>query len=431
MRQSVIRSYGYVWFVLVLFVFMLHPFKADAQENPSGNTDPSRASIEKLLQDLEDPQRLENLKQDLRVLQTGETASEESTAESKGFAGQLLRTMSGTMQEINHVLADVGQNMLQIPDLTRDIAGQARDPEILGRWGEMGGKVILVLLAGFLAQLLVSRLLSRVRNSLEDRVTYSKGFRAFLLLGNTLLELIPIAAFAAAAYGLLPLLDPRPGTQLVALTLINANVLVRMILAFTRLLLMPGKPSFRLLPLDSESVQYLYIWVRRVVRISVYGYFILEALLILGLAVSLYLFFLKMLGLIIALMVIILVLQNRAEVAWWLRGGNKQTHAPAPQTESEPSEPHLQKMQTVTALRRRFADLWHIAAILFTLGMFGTWAMEIEGGVYFVFRALVLTIMVVALTAFLLRISQRSLDQLFKISDELKKNYPDLEARAN
>ncbi|MFN2359140.1 MAG: hypothetical protein ABR534_15530, partial [Desulfotignum sp.] len=260
MRQSVIRSCGYVLFVLVLFVFMLHPFKAYAQQNPSENTDPSRASIEKLLQDLEDPQRLENLKQDLRVLlQAGETASEEPTAESKGFAGQLLMTMSGTMQKINHVLADVGQNMLQIPDLTRDIAGQARDPETLRRWGEMGGKVILVLLAGFLAQLLVFRLLSRVRTSLEDRVTYSKGFRAFLMLGNTLLELIPIAAFAAAAYGLLPLLDPRPGTQLVALTLINANILVRIILAFTRLLLMPGKPSFRLLPLDSESVQYLYI----------------------------------------------------------------------------------------------------------------------------------------------------------------------------
>ena len=44
---------------------------------------------------------------------------------------------------------------------------------------------------------------------------------------------------------------------------------------------------------------------------------------------------------------------------------------------------------------------------------------------------MVLTIMVVVLTAFLFRISQRGLDQLFKVSDELKKSYPDLEARAN
>ncbi|MCF8074853.1 MAG: mechanosensitive ion channel [Desulfotignum sp.] len=423
MRHTFIRSFGYLCFILVLSVCILHPCRADLQGDVSGNTDPSRAGIEKLLQDLEDPHKLEILKQDLQVLlRAGEASPEKTAAETKGFAGQLLVTMSGYTQQINHVLAEVGQNMLQIPGLARQVAGKARDPEIRGRWGEMGSKVILVLLAGFLAQLLVSRLLSRARASLEDRDTYSKAFRIVLTSGSTLLELIPIAAFAAAAYGLLPLLEPREGTRLMALTLINASVLVRAVMAFTRLLLMPGAPSLRLLPIDSESVQYLYIWVRRIVRTSVYGFFILEALLILGLAVSLYLFFLKMLGLIIALMVIILVLQNRADVARWLRRDQKLTETPAA---------HSQKIQTATALRRRFADFWHIAAILLTLGIFGTWALEIQGGIFFLVRALVLTVMVAALTAFLVRISQRGLDQLFKISPELKKNYPNLEARAN
>ncbi|MDZ7665795.1 MAG: mechanosensitive ion channel [Desulfotignum sp.] len=432
MRQSFIHSLGYVWFVLVLSVCILCPFRAHAQEESSGSTDSSRAGIEKLLQDLEDPQRLENLKQDLRVLlQAGKETSGEPEAESKGFGGMLLRTMSGYMHEINHVLGEVGQKMLQTPTLARDIAGQAQDPEILRRWGEMGGKVILVLLAGFLAQILVSRLLSRSRNALTDRKNGSTAFRTPLMFGSTLLELIPIAAFAAAAYGLLPVLDPRPGTQVVALTLINANVLIKVILAFTRLLLMPENPSLRLLPLDSETVHYLYIWIRRILRISVYGYFILEGALILGIAASLYLFFLKLLGLIIALMVIILVLQNRADVAGWLRGDHKQTEAADPQPASETSDPHLPRAGTVNALRKRFADFWHIAAILFTLGMFGTWALGIEGGVYFVFRAMILTIMVVFLTAFFARIIKQSLNQLFKINDELKKNYPNLEDRAN
>ena len=432
MRQALIRSCVYAWFVPVLFFFILHPFTANAQGDPSGSTDHSRAGIEKLLQDLEDPQRLESLKQDLRILlRAGEESSEETGAESISFAGRLLRTMSGYIQEVNHVLTDAGQRMLQIPDLARNIAGQAQDPEILGRWVEMGGKVMLALLAGFLAQLLVARLLSRIRNSLKDQETSSKGVRALLMIGKTLLELIPIAAFAAAAYGLLPLVQPRPVTQLVALTLINANVLVRVILAFTRLLLMPGIPSLRLFPLDSESVQYLYIWVRRIVRISVYGYLFLEAALILGLAASLHLFLLKILGLIISLMVIILVLQNRTDVARWLRGGHKQTEAPGSQTESETADPHLRKVLPENYLRRRFADFWHIAAILLILGVFGTWALEIEGGGYFVVRALILTIMVTALTVFLVRISQQGLDRLFKVSDELKNNYPDLEARAN
>ena len=423
MRQSFPHSLGHVWFVLVLSVFILCPFRAHAQEDPAGGTDSSRAGIEKLLQDLEDPQRLENLKQDLRVLlQAGQETAGEPEADSKGFGGMLLRTMSGYMHEINHVLGEVGQTMLQIPNLARDIAGQAQDPEILRRWGEMGGKVILVLVAGFLAQLLVSRLLSRARNALEDRKNISREFRTVLMFGSTLLELIPIAAFAAAAYGLLPVLDPRPGTQVVALALINANVLIKVILAFTRLLLMPENPSLRLLPLDSETVHYFYIWVRRILRISIYGYFILEALLILGIATSLYLFFLKLLGLIIALMVIILVLQNQTDVAGWLRGDHTQTAA---------ADPDLPRARTVNALRKRFADFWHIAAILFILGMFGTWALGIEGGVYFVLRALILTIMVAFLTAFFARLSQQGLNQLFKINDDLKKNYPNLEDRAN
>jgi moderate conductance mechanosensitive channel len=432
MRHALIRSCVQICFVLLLFVFTLHPFKADAQENLSGKADPSNVRIEKLLEDLEDPQKLENLKQELRVLlEASEPTSGATGGESKGFAGQLLLAMSGYMQDINHVLADVGHDILEIPGLVRQIAGQGRDPETLRTWGEMGGKVLLVLLAGFLAQLLISRLLSRARISLEDQKTHTRGFRTLLVVGSTLLELIPIAAFAAAAYGLLPLLQPRPGTQLVALTLINANVLVRVILTLTRLLLMPGTPSLRILPIDSESVQYLYIWARRVVRISVYGYFILEAVLILGLAFSLYLFLLKMLGLIIALMVIILVLQNRTAMASWLRGDPQQTQQTESRAEPETGDTRLQTSRAATALRRRFADFWHIAAILFTLGIFGTWALEIEGGVYFVARALILTIMVVVLTAFLFRISQQSLDQLFKISDELKKNYPNLEARAN
>jgi len=44
---------------------------------------------------------------------------------------------------------------------------------------------------------------------------------------------------------------------------------------------------------------------------------------------------------------------------------------------------------------------------------------------------MILTVMVVVLTAFFVRIGEQGLNQLFKINDELKKNYPNLEARAN
>ncbi len=433
MPFGTIRSGLFMSLVLGLIFFFGQPCPAGAQEESvSQGTGNSQAGIEKLLKDLEDPERVEALKQDLRTLLAvhGAGVVEEPRAEPRGLVGHLLSAVSGYMREVNQVMAEAGENVLQIPSLAMDLAEQARDPEVLRSWGEMAGKVLLVLLAGMLAQWVVYRFLSRARRSMADQEALNKGVRILLLMGSTLLELIPIAAFAAAAYGLLPLLDPRAGTQLVALTLINANVLVRLILVLTRLFLVPDNPALRLLPLDNESVQYLYIWVRRVVRIGVYGFFILEAALILGLPQSLHIFLLKLLGLIITMMAIMLIMQNRVDVSSWLRGDQEPAgagHVPEPDLD----RPVPDKIQTVSLLRRRLADFWHIGAIVITLGIFGTWALGIEGGFHYLARAIIMTVMVIAIMSLLIRLSQRGLDHLFKISDELKKDHPGLEARAN
>jgi small conductance mechanosensitive channel len=266
---------------------------------------------------------------------------------------------------------------------------------------------------------------------LQDKDTYNKGLRAMFLIGSTILELIPVGAFAAAAYGLLPLLEPSTPTQLVALTLINAIVLVRIILVLVKLLLVPEATALRILPLDNESVHYLYIWVRRVAALGVYGYFILEAALLLGLPQSLYTFLLKILGLVITAMAAVLILQNRKEVANWLRGDQQPLADNELKADSKTQSNMDQKKQTIKALRGRLADFWHIAAIVLIGGMFGTWALEIEGGFQFLARAIVLTVMVVALASFLVRLSMRGMQQLFKISEDLKQKFPDLEARAN
>ncbi len=428
MPQAAKRLILFISLIFAFSLFCIQPCPANAQQDPQADTQElSPAGIERLLKNLEDPQRLDELKQDLRtLLAVQEAALIEHEAEPRGLVGHLLFIISRYLQEVNRVLSEAGQTFLQVPSLVLDLADQARDPEVLKSWIEMAGKIFLVLLAGLVAQWLAHRLLSGARRSIEDREAYNNGIRVILLLGKTLLDLIPIAAFAAVAYGLLPLLDPRTGTQLVALTLINANLLVRLILALARFVFVPGVPSLRLFTMNNESVQYFYIWVRRVVSIGVYGYFILEAALILGLPLSLYIFLLKLLGLIIALMAIMLIMQNRIAVASWLRGKQALPEHPRPEAEVLV----LGRIQA-SALRRHLADFWHIAAIVLIVGMFGTWALEIEGGFNFLARSIIMTAMIIALVSFLIHLSQRGLDHLFKISDELKIDHPELEARAN
>lgn len=433
MRHLLTGSGLFTAAILALTLFLIQPYPAGASQGSSAETSGlSQAGIEKLLTDLEDPQKLEEFKGNLRTLLAlqDEAASVAREAEPKGLAGHLLHIASGTMQEVNAVLAEAARSMLKIPALAVDLAEQASDPDVLRTWGEMAGKVLLVLLAGLLAQMIVTRILSRARRSLSDQEAYNKGVRALLMVGNTFLELIPIAAFAVAAYGLLPLLDPRPVTQLVALTLINANVLVRLILAFTRLILLPGSPSLRFLPMNDETVQYFYLWVRRVSRLGVYGYFILEAALLTGLSESLHMVLLKLLGFVITLMTIILIMQNRSDVAFWLRGNQEQPE-PGPLDDSGPDALAGNQLKSLGALRRRLADFWHIAAIVIVVGLFAIWAFEVEGGLYFLARGLIMTVVVLVITSLLIRLSRRGLDYLFKISDELKKQHPELEARAN
>lgn len=417
---------------LTLIIWAAQPHSANAQaEQAVGKNNISPESIEKLLSDLENPQKLDSLKQDLRtLLEARQGEPKEPEVEKGGLLGQILSVMSDHLQAANQALAEAGRNMLQIPDLLKGLAAQAKDVSVLKRWGEMASKVVLSILAGILAQALATRLLARTRRRLQDRETYNQGYRVLLLVANTLLDLIPIVAFAAAAYGILPLLDPRPGTQLVALALINSNVLVRLVLAAARLLLAPDTPSLRFISLDDETVHYAYIWIRRIVRFGIYGYFVLEAALLLGLPTTIYQFFMKILGLVITIMAIILILQNRKEVAGWLRGDHNK--ADADEDRQKPDlHPVAEKIQTVATLRNKLADLWYIVAIMLTLGLFGTWILEIEGGLYYVARAIILSLVVLGVTCFLVRMSRRGIDYMFKIGKELKKDYPELEARAN
>ncbi|WP_291319321.1 mechanosensitive ion channel domain-containing protein [Desulfonatronospira sp.] len=423
--------------VLAVILLFLQPFSACAQSDNevSPTADVSRAGVERLLQNLEDPQKLEELKQDLKLLLAAQEnrdviEDEEPLADAEGLVGQLLSLMSGHMQVISRVLYDAGQSTLEIPAFTMDLVEQSRDPEVLRSWGEMGGKVALVLGAGFLAFWLAQLLLRRPLRSLEDQEAYSRATRTAFLLGSTILELVPIIAFAAVAYAIMPLLDPVEGTRVVALTAVNAIAFAKLVLALARLVLVPGAPALRLVEMENETAQYLYIWVRRVVSLGIYGYFILEASLLLGMPASLYVSLQKLLGLIITLMAIILVMQNRSCVAKWLRGDpppEEQDQLP----ESQLTEAMRRRMQTLAAFRRRLASFWHVLAIVIILGLFGTWALQIEGGLFFLARSLIVTGLIILITTYVLRANDRVQDYLFRISDELKAGHPELEARAN
>ncbi|MFO7932391.1 MAG: hypothetical protein R6U97_13405, partial [Desulfosalsimonas sp.] len=251
---------------------------------------------------------------------SGKSGPQAASTGQEDAGGGVLSTVSEYMDRATDQLNEAGQGFLAIPDLAGQLAVMVRNPDNLILWAKMAGWILLVLLAGFIAEWIARRILKRQCRSVENQQTDSIPLRVLLSAVRIFLEIIPIAVFAAAAYAMLPFAAMSYEPRLIALTLINASVLARIILAVFRIVLIPRAPSLRVLSITEESSFYLYIWIRRIAGLGVYGYFILEAVLLAGAPEALHVFLLKFLGLAVTAMLVVLVLQNKNEVAVWLHG---------------------------------------------------------------------------------------------------------------
>src|SRR5690606_33269659 len=132
----------------------------------------------------------------------------------------------------------------------------------------------IVMLGGWIAEWIAMRALARPRRTLETREIGAGWARAPYILLHAVLELVPIVVFALAAFAILGVIAPTRTASLVTLALINAILIGRAVALVAWAALAPTAPRLRLLPLSDETANYVYIWVRRLANVSIYGYFI-------------------------------------------------------------------------------------------------------------------------------------------------------------
>ena len=75
------------------------------------------------------------------------------------------------------------------------------------------------------------------------------------MLGRLLLDLLPIAGFGLAVYGLFGLVNPLPTTRLVGLMTAHAYMAARAAFALARMLLSPASNHLRLIPCSTASAR--------------------------------------------------------------------------------------------------------------------------------------------------------------------------------
>jgi moderate conductance mechanosensitive channel len=414
------------WAASALVVFCaLAPVAALAQSPaaPAATASPPAAAIGTSIAN-EDLQKLvATLKDDKARTQLIDQLNGLIAAQQGGQTKPPPATQTGIIGDIAGHFNAIGGEILDTADLARAaprlvhwLDDQATSPDLRARWLATIFDLCGVFLAAALSGFVLLFALRGLRRRLAARPGGSPLAEALRFAGTYAIEVLPILGFVAVATLVLGVLRPGDPAQPVAETVIEAILYAQLLVAFLRLLLVsPRAPGF--IQFGDETRAYLYIWARRFVFWAIYGYAVAQSAWWLGVPGAAYALLLRGTTFILGGLAIVFVLQNRASVAQFLRG------APAPAG--------AETSGTVRMLRAALADIWHILAIVYILGSFGTFVVNIQGGFIFVLRATLVSVAVVLLSALAVRFVRHLSQDGLKLGGDIRARFPGLQTRTN
>ena len=380
---------------------------AAPQPQTSAPAAPTVEQLQRLVATLKDDKARAQLIDELQTLIAAQNAQQQAATPKSWFAG-----LPGQLDAIGGEILAAAPILAQAPSIGAWAERQVEDPVQRQRWIDITSKLALILLAGLAADLVTRFLLRRPARFLQGRESESLPAQLLLLVLAIIVALLPVLAFAAVADFVTPLTEPAIRTRGVASVLIATTVWARGFLAIARVVLASPRAEL-LFPLGEETRAYLYIWMRRFAYCGAYGYAISVCAWYFNAPGAIEGLLMRSAVLVLAVLAIIFVLQNRAPVAEWLRGDDRSDGI------------------RLRAVRARLGESWHVLAIAYVVGTFGVYVLNAEGGFAILLRATALSLVVISGAAILARLSRRLLRRSFAVSPELKERFPRLENRAN
>ena len=404
---------GFLWAAFFLLFCAATTLSAGAQAAeppPAAQAAPvSVDELERLVHTLQDDAARTKLVEQLRALIAVQRGAEPVKPAAAALFGELSQQIDAFSGEI---LAGVAM-VIDAPRLFGWAREQISDTAARRLWGEAAFAFGLIFGFAVIAEWIVRSILSRLLSRLPVRHGDTRLIRALFALLGLVLDLLPILVFAGIAYAALSMVvDPLTRTRITLSVLVNATVEARLLLCIVRSVLLPADADTVFVPIDAETRNYLYIWVRRFTFWAIFGYAVPKAAWWLGVPGALYALMLKAVGLVLAVLAIIFLLQNRATVAVWIAG-------------------QMPRASGWARVRRSLGEIWHLLAIFYIVGIYLIYALQIEGGFVYVLRATVLSLIVIVAARVVVRFVQGLSRRGFAIKPELKAQFPTLEQRAN
>jgi small-conductance mechanosensitive channel len=371
---------------------------------------PSAAQLQQLVATLKDDKARAQLVDQLQALIAAQTAQQQQEAPlspSSWFSGLAAQfdTIGGEVVTTVPIFA-------QAPRIASWAEYELEDQDARQRWVEITSKLLVIFAAGIVADLLMGVLLRHPMRFLTARQSDSVPITLLLLVLAMIVEILPLLTFAAVAYFAIPLTEAAERTRGIADVLIAATVWARGFLAIARIALLSPRAQ-TLYPLEEETRNYLYIWMRRFAYWAAYGYAASVCVWYFNAPGAIDGLLRRITVLVLAILAIIFILQNRGAVSDWLRGGER-------------ADEIRWRM-----LRNRLGETWHILAIVYVIGTFGVFFLDASGGFALLVRATALSLVVIAGAALLTRFMERIVRRSLAVDPELKERFPHLENRAN
>lgn len=396
--------------LLALLLLAVVPARAaDPAASPADTV--SAKEVERLIRTLEDDEARAKLVAQLKALRVAQQKQDEAAT---GLASRALSALSDRAETLGQQALAASNALTDAPRLADWLDLQISDERLRERWIDTLTKLLGLLAAGLALERIAVLLLRAPQARLGSRTPETALGRLPFVAAWGVLDLVPVFAFMLAVYGFLPVLGLKDSALKAANLVISAYIAARLGMIAAHIVLMPMAGSLRLPPLGEETARYLTVWSRRLIGVSVYGWVILGAGRLLGLPKSGYEFLLKLLGLLITILVVMLILQNRQPVAQWLRRRGDGRLGPR-----------------LIRIRDRLAGVWHFLAVLYVVAIFLIWALRIEGGFDYVVDASLWSAAILAVAALLSGLLRRLISRAFAVSQDLKLNYPNLERRTN
>lgn len=396
---------------LLLAALTLTAAPAAAQQAAPAADGPSAERVQSLIAALEDETQRQALIDQLRLLVEVQDQADEATP-LQTVGAELLGYLSDQVGAVGSQVTLVATALSDVPQAFTWFVDQANDPEARDRWVDVLMGLAVVIGVAVIVRFVAAGLMRAPLQRLAEREARNWLARSLTLLVRALMEVVPLVAFVVAAFATLSIMELSTVTRPVVIAVLNAALITGVIASATRIVLTPYDPKLRLFKLEDETAAYLYIWARRLTFTAVYGFFVAEAALVLGLPLTARNAFMDVVGLLVALMLAVLVLQNRKPIAGLIRGSGK---LPG----------------TLGTLRRRLADIWHVLALLYVAAIYVIWVLAIEGGFEFIVKATVLTFVIGALARLAAYGAEKALKRGFSVSPDLLKEFPHLEERTN